>query len=437
MTSRFIRCINGHVFDANAHGACPTCGWSEKEAAPASSPEEESGRGKQATPLPPEPNPTRRLLVLAAASAGVALAGAGTYAVLSRCGGPLGTACPTPDLPEPKPEPRQQATAGLEPGSEPKREPKSEPKSEAQPDPKSEPKAETGPPRFADLEPLEQSEQLAVARALGLSPFLTQMVLVVRAIHLSRANPRDLAAKRYLVPFVKANQPLALSEAGSAVHYGNAVRQDDAAARDYLKRAADFGVVSARVELAEMLLAGQGGPRDEKAAGDLLVLAARAGSEHALNLLSTIGRGRGTEPTATDLEGPVNQRNWSQVKPIATNLADAQIAQGYNAMGLWSRFGPNRSAAEETQWYRKAVALGLSISMRNMAWDETHPSSGAANFVEAIAWRQLERLYVVPRGSANAIGLAIWEQSGFLDRTQWSKLRTLFAGIDIAGPRGA
>ncbi|MFG1352077.1 hypothetical protein [Xanthobacter autotrophicus] len=421
------------MFDAHAHGACPTCGWTEKEAAPASSPEENSGRKKQATPLPPEPNPTRRLLVLAAASAGVVAATAGAYGFLSRCGGPLGTDCLPP--PPPAPEPRQQAEAKSAAKSEPKPEPKADPK----PEPKAEPEArpETGPPRFADLEPLEQSEQLAVARALGLSAFLTQMVLMARAIHLSRANPKDLTAKRYLVPFVSANQPLALSEAGSAAHYGNAVRQDDAAAREYLKRAADFGVVSARVELAEMLLAGQGGPRDEKAAGDLLVLAARAGSEHALNLLSTIGRGRGSEPTASDLDGPVNQRNWSQVKPIATNLADAQIAQGYNAMGLWSRFGPNRSAAEEQQWYRKAVALGLPISMRNMAWDETHPTSGGANFVEAIAWRQLERLYVVERGSANAIGLAIWDQSGFLDRSQWSKLRTLFAGIDIAGPKGA
>jgi TPR repeat protein len=417
---RLIRCINGHVFDVNSDAACPVCGWTD---APATIKTETGSGDGQANP-PPD----RRMIILAGATVIAAGAGAGVYALLNQGGG---------GKTEFDKEEAARESAAKSANKPPNANPIQQPN---QQDAKSEPKP-SALPAFRELQAFQPMAQMAAASTLKLSPFVTDMALLTRAVQLSARQPLQLYPKRLLVNHVTANQPQALAEAGSACALGNVVRIDDAAALDYLTRASGQGAVRARIALAQMRLAGRGAARDSNAAGDLLALAARAdsgASAQALTLLKSLNRTLdGAGPTSADLNRAVTDKNWPLAVNIARVLAAAQIGSGYTVLGErhWEGVGLDRNPAAAVDWWKKASAIGYPNASYHLSQAASDPQSGPANIIEAMVWMQIAFLQSDDKPRALYFTDKVSARAGLLDGSQWAAMRTLFADLPIPGPQ--
>ena len=444
-SSRMIRCINGHVFDAAAHDACPNCGWTEPgKAVPVASVStggaaSETGSG----PIPPISN---RNLMMIGAAAFVAIAlGVGSYVFLK--------STPVPDpivivpdklaekTPDKGPEKVTERTAEKVAEKAPDKvvEKKVEPQPETKVVPPAPPNAK-GLSKFDALEPLTQGAQTAAATKLGLSPFATETALVTRATKLAEQYPVKLEALRLLVPFVKNNQPQALEVAGDANLDGNDVEKNEMIALDYLTRAANQGATRARIYLAEMLRLGRGTPKDQKAATDLYVLVSRADSKMSEQIIPLIAAIKikvdGNGPTATDLQKAYESSNWEVSLKVAHELADVQIAKGYHILGLLSLngFGVPKDQAVAIDWFKKATTIGYSPASESLSLIAKSPPTGSGNLVEAMVWLEIGFLQSENKDRAIYFTDKISEQAGLLDRNQWAAIKTLFADLAIPGP---
>lgn len=418
MATRLIRCINGHVFDAAAAEACPTCGWTEQPSASSGAAGGKDGKTENRTENETkkqsgaeEIDKRRRAFVI---GGGVALAGigAGGYFLFANKPAPVVEVASPPAPQKPAPEPQKPSAD-----------------------------AAVTLPRFADLQPIEQTAQIAAARTLGLSAFTTNAALVTRIVRLVQLKPTDVGLKQRLVPHVKSDQPMALNEAGAACYFGYGVQKDEKLALDYLTRAASEGVVRARSLIAQSLLAGGLKPRDPDAAADILTLAAKAdgpGAGQAAMLLKQLNRSLDNAgPTSADLGAAIAQKNWDLTVKIARVLADQKIDSGYNTLGErhWKGEGLPKDPAAAIDFWRKATAIGYSVASYNLSVAAKTPPTGSPSLIESLVWLMIARIQTEDRPRAVWITERITEQTGLFDQSQWSAIRTLFADIDIPGPK--
>ena len=302
------------------------------------------------------------------------------------------------------------------------------------------PPVTNGLTKFDALEPLTQDTQISAATALGLSPFATELALLIRATKLAERQPSQLQAQRLLVPFVRNNQPMALADAASSSYYGYAVAIDDKVALDYFTKAAEQGSVRARAELAQLLLAGRAMPRDTKAAAEFFVLAGRADSPFleqillGLKALNVSLDGKG--PTAGDLQKAFNSSNWELSLKLAHELADLKIAKGYHVLGMlsWSGNAVPKDQAAAIDWFKKASAIGYSPATESLSYVAKTPASGTGNLVEAVVLLEIAYLQSENKQRAIYFSNKISEQAGLLDHGQWVAIKTLFADLAIPGP---
>ena len=411
MATRLIRCINGHVFDASKAEACPTCGWVEQPSADASDTEGSGGGTKKETGVE-EIDKNRRALVIGGGVAAAGLA-AGAYFLFSNK-----PAAPVVEVASPR-APEKPAAAPPQPATD-------------------------TPPalaRFPDLQPIEQTAQISAARTLGLAPFTTSTALVTRIVRLVQLKPTDVGLKQILVPHVKANQPMAVSEAGAACYFGYGVQKDEKLGFDYLTLAANQGVVRARGLVAQALLAGSVKPRDPDAAAEILTLAAKAdgpGALQARTFLKTLKRSlEDAGPSSIDLAAANSQKNSDLVVKIARILADQKIDSGYNALAerYWVGEGLPKDPAAAMDLWRKAIAIGYPLASYNLSLVAKMPLTGSPSLIDSLVWLIIARVQTEDRSRAVWLTERVTEQAGLFDQAQWSAVRTLFAGIDIPGPK--
>lgn len=434
---RMIRCINGHVFDVTSSESCPVCGWTQTPVV--------SGGGAGATggdERKDDPGPDRRMIVIAVAAVLLLAGGSGLAIMLNMQRG-------APDAPK-SVDARPAETRPAESKPAETRPPETRPVETKAAETKAADikPAETRPadpktvvlPDFKTLQPLAQTEQIAAADSLGLSPFAKETALVQRATLLAGLNPMNLDMKRMLVEFVRAGHPLALTEAGAACYFGYAVRVDDQAALDYVTRAADQGVVRGRLLLNQMILAGRGRPRDRQAAGDLLILAIRAeagGPLPLMAMLKSLDRSLdGAGPTTIDLQRAVMASDWTAAIALARALAEVKIAAGYVVLGErhWQGDGLEKNQAMAIDYWKKAVRIGYSNASQNMAFAARNPPSGSANISESMVWLLIGFLQAEDKPRSDFFRQRVMTQVGLLDPAQWRAIRTLFQGLAIPGP---
>jgi TPR repeat protein len=431
-SSRMIRCINGHVFDAATHAACPICGWTEAGAAITTVSNTSKGLtgGLGANPVPPDPNRNLKLIG-GGASAFLAII---VVAYLAFKPAPV----PDPINDDPKKTVEKTPEKTAEKPSDQTLEKKPDPQASAKLNSSDQQKS-NGLPRFDTLEPLTQDAQSAAAGTLGLSPFTTQMALLTRATRLASVQPAQIQSKRLLIPFIKENQPLALAEAGSSSYFGYAVEVNDQLALDYLTRGADQGSVWARAVLAQMLFVGRGKPRDDDAARKLLLLAARADSVSSPQILRALASVNlkldGQGPNSYDMKQAMDASNWGLASKLAQELADVQIAQGYYVLGLlnWEGDGIPKDTTAAIDWWKKATALGYSNASYSLSVAARTPPSGSGNLLEAMVWLEIAFLQSEDKQRALYYTDKITAQAGLLDRGQWTAIKTLFSDITIPG----
>ncbi|WP_294533868.1 tetratricopeptide repeat protein [uncultured Rhodoblastus sp.] len=421
MATRLIRCLNGHVFDASATTACPTCGWTEPASATPGSTENSGGESRKRSGGEEIDN-SRRMLVIGGGAVAAGL-GAGAYFFLANRHA-------TPD-PDPEPAVRKPPAAEKPPVTE---KPPAEPLQQAS-------KAPGALPNFLELPPVEQTAQMAAARELGLSPLATETALVTRVVRLAQFKPTEVRYKQLLIPLVKLDRPMALNEAGTALQFGYAVNKDAKLAFDYLTRAASQGVVRARAGIAEMLLAGNPKPRDPDGAAEILTLAAKAdgpGAGQALTFLKVLKRSLdGAGPGSAELFAAAAQKNWDLNIKIARALADRNIDSGLNALGerYWNGEGVPQDRAAAIEFWRKATAIGYSPASYNLSLAAKAPPTGSPNLVESLVWLLIAAIQTEDRARRIWFTDRLTEQAGLFDQSQWSAIRTLFAEIEIPGSK--
>ncbi len=421
MATRLIRCINGHVFDASATGSCPSCGWTEPASATPGATENDGGETRKQSGTE-EIDKSRRFLVIGGVGTAAGL-GVGAYFLLAN----------RHAAPDPAPDPKvSKPPVSERPPTEPQH-----PANNQQPAGK----APGALADFLELQPIEQTAQIAAARALGLSPFTTETALVTRVVRLAQTRPTDVRFKQLLVPFVKSDQPMALNEAGTACFYAYGVQKDDKLAFDYLTRAASRGVVRARAGVAQMLQAGTLKPRDPDAAAEILTRAAKAdgpGAGQALTFLKVLKRSLdGAGPGSADLFAASAQKNWDLTVKIARALADQNIDSGLNALGerYWNGEGLPQDRTAAIEFWRKATAIGYSPASYNLSIAAKSPPTGSPNLVESLVWLLIASIQTEERARKIWFTDRVTEQAGLFDQSQWSAIRTLFADIDTPGPK--
>jgi hypothetical protein len=284
---RFVRCIEGHVFDAEAAGQCPICG-AIFEVKPSASADVAPAPAAAAVA------PNRSLIVALVAVLGIGL-GAGAVVYVLRGSGTAITAANTSTPPAEKtkeksdvdaaPTPVPPAASKVATVSEPSQKPATPPSSSA-----ATPAASTAAPNVpgpANAAPapkvaaLPESNQRPVAPSppttSGMSVSNTLQTALDVARMLVTFNQRDYP-NTYTQAEVLAgqNNPVALFILGGLLEGGLAGHQDITRARASFTAAVDLGEPNAALFLGRMLEGGIGGPPDLEKAKQLYLFAARS-----------------------------------------------------------------------------------------------------------------------------------------------------------------
>lgn len=129
----------------------------------------------------------------------------------------------------------------------------------------------------------------------------------------------------------------------SLIKQGRGVAQDDDAAADMMRRAADNGALAGIVELAIMTFNGDGTGKDERAAGKLFTRAATRGNVIAQNRLARmLAAGRGISRNLIDAAG------W-HLAARSQGLQDASLDLVYEGLSVEDRRKAQNLAADRIE----------------------------------------------------------------------------------------
>lgn len=256
--SRFVRCIEGHVFDAEVSGQCPTCGAIVEVPTPAApaAPTGTVQRGVSAH-SPAVGNASKRVPLLAAAAVVVLGSGIGALVFALHAGKPVTSPVGTPV---------STASPAAKPGIETK-------PSAAPPAPAS-PQTNNAAPAVSPES--QSSSSTPAAPGVEVSDALKTVLDVVRMLAaFGKSNYTDATSLANTLS--NDNNPIGMFiKAGLFMDGLGGQPRDLAQARSLLARAAELGDPTSALFYGRVLENGIGGPRDPNGAKAAYLFAARS-----------------------------------------------------------------------------------------------------------------------------------------------------------------
>ena len=163
---------------------------------------------------------------------------------------------------------------------------------------------------------------------------------------------------------------------GSTLLYAPRTLQDVTGARAFMKKSSDAGYPPAMIKLADMMIDGQGGPKDESAGVELYRRAAEAGYAYAYGSLAAVARKKGDTATVLDWLRKAAETNAG----YATMVADLYAAGGP---------GLDKDSDEAMRWAYRAAKSGETYAMEILARAYAHGEGVSKDGAEAVKWSVL------------------------------------------------
>lgn len=384
MSSRMVRCRQGHVFDAIAHAACPAC----QEATASVSNEAASGSTNSAagSGAAPPPSPPSHMLLIGAGVAVLAL-------ILLIVAWSVNRSTPTPPPITHDEKKTDQKTAEDDSrsskgdhGLEYKTPIEFSPGSSAATEDKGNRQASKNKPA-ANLPAPDYKE---IAKLLGVSELVVDLTAYFALKKQAGTQPTPQIIAAYDGLSKRGIGPATLELANDYLN-GRGVAQSDGTAIQYFKTAAEQGQSVARFVLAKFYQEGLLITSDQEQANMLLALAIREGVPPALE----VARNNKIDPARVGMSSrelfEMAARGNPKVVDAANGFIKDGLASGYAALAFYAveHSKDERLRQKAPEFAANAAKAGLDAGFSS--WVLIYASSAIvpANDIEAAMWAAL------------------------------------------------
>ena len=273
---------------------------------------------------------------------------------------------------------------------------------------------------------------LAFEEKYALSPLARELLATSRGYYAYSRKEFWLAKAWFTSEAAKSN-PAANYWYGVMLQRGEGVQQDSAEGLRRITAAAQAGLYTAQLRLANVYLKGDypGIAADPEQGKKWLMLAGKEDRSEALKLLAELGVPHSDyEPTVSDLDRALG-RSYNEAYKVASKLLEQKTTAGFLWVGNFTSFGNGVPAdpvrgRELMMVAARLYAPAALVNFANWSADGVRTSK---NPVEAAALAYLARENAVFADEAQRIDKIIASIVGMLTAEQYQDLGFLLKGI--------